>query len=217
MITLSPPIFGRRFFLGCLLIVLVVAAPVPAICPWLVPINVADRHSWQYVRLTAIGPFGAPRKERPTVPAHLHTAVDLRRPSKNYQDEPVFAASCGRVISMRDDGPFSQIIIEHAGTGAKVWSVYEHVAGIRVHANDSVYTQFPIARFMNRRELDRYGWKFDHLHFEIMKIAPRRIKPYPDQPGCRFSTYNLECYTSDDLEKMYWNPESFLKERWQDE
>jgi hypothetical protein len=204
----------RAAWLGCALVVLALAPPTSAVCPWLLPINTADRHSWLQVRLTGIGQFGLPRKARPTVPAHLHTGTDLRRPSDNDLDEPIFAAACGRVISARDDGPYSQIIIEHAGNGGKVWSVYEHIAGIIVSVNDSVGTSFPIARFMNRRELDRYGWKFDHLHFEILKIAPRPIMPYPRQPGWRFGTYNLECYTLDDLAKVYWNPENFLKERW---
>lgn len=125
------------------------------------------------LRLTRIGDFGLLRRSRPGIPAHLHTGVDIDRPSDNYNNEPVYPIASGIVISLCDDGPYAQIIIEHRTAGGDtVWSVYEHVAGILCNLGDTVTPSRPIARFMNRRELNRYGWQFDHLHLEMMRTPP---------------------------------------------
>ncbi len=179
------------------------------------PIDVEDRQSWDNVALTAIGEFGVVRKARPTVPAHLHTAVDFKRPLDNYSDEPVFAMASGFVLSVRDDGPYAQIIIGHfMDEQMRIWSVYEHIAGIAVQVGDAVDPFEPIARFMNRQELQRYGWQFDHLHFEILKREPRQLMPDPKTPSRYFGTYSLECYDEAELYRNYFSPEEFFEERW---
>ncbi len=182
---------------------------------WLTPAASSNRRSWEDVRLTSIGRFGLERKARPGVPAHLHTGVDIRRPVDNYDHEPIFPIGYGVVISFRDDGPFAQIIIEHhVNHRETVWSVYEHIAGITVSVGDQVSPYEPIARFMNRDELDRYGWQFDHVHLEIMKRRPRPLKPGAKTPFRFFGTYWGECYTRADLEKYYHDPREFLESRW---
>ena len=164
------------------------------------------------IKLTKIGDFGHPRKARSGIPAHLHSGIDIRRPQPNYDNEPVFTIYSGWVISLRNDGPFAQIIIEHQfPDGQKFWSAYEHVAGIRVEVGDTVSPENPIARFMNKGELDRFGWQFDHLHLEILKIPPRLIIPKDNRPQRCFMTYNLECYSWEDLEKYYYNPVEFMR------
>lgn len=166
------------------------------------------------VRLTAIGAFGLGRRARPKVPAHLHTGVDLARPSGNYRDEPVFPASSGVVVSLRDDGPYAQIIIEHDPPGAAmVWTVYEHVAGISCALGDTVSPDRPMARFMSRRELDRHGWQFDHIHFEALKVRPPLRRPEPRLPHCRYRTYGLVCRSGEELAARYYDPLVFLRER----
>lgn len=175
------------------------------------PIKTSDRGSWKTVRLTSIGEFGLQRKARPGIPAHLHTGADLSRPGENYKNEPVYPILPGKVISMRDDGPFAQIIIEHF-MGKKIWSVYEHVAGISVSVGEIANPHRPIARFMNRGELKKYGRQFDHLHFEIMKIKPRTLRPGKKTPYRFFGTYSLVCYTKADLNKYYYDPKSFFSE-----
>jgi len=185
---------------------------------WLLPIAVENRTTWASVQLTHIGSYGLTRKARPGIPAHLHTGIDIKRPRQNYEDEPVFAVAPGTVISMRDDGPFAQIIIEYRlPHGDPVWTVYEHIAGIMVTVGDIVWPHDPIARFMNRGELDRYGWQFDHVHFEVLKVCPRALKPTGKTPLRFFSTYSLECYTESDLEKYYYDPMSFMEAQWSHE
>jgi murein DD-endopeptidase MepM/ murein hydrolase activator NlpD len=162
-------------------------------------------------RLTPIGAFGLERKARPGIPAHLHTGVDIARPSGNYRDEPVYPVGPGVVVSLRNDGPYAQLIVEHRlADGTKVWSVYEHVSGIVCSLGDTVCPERPLARFMNRRELNRYGWQFDHLHFELLKASPRPRPLDPRLPCCRLMTYGLTCYTKEELEARYLDPIEFL-------
>jgi len=159
------------------------------------------------VRLTGIGMFGVMRKARPSIPAHFHAGIDIRRPNNDYDNEPVFPAGPGVVISKRDDGAFSQLIIEHRlGDGRSIWTVYEHIAHITVSVGDTVFANKPIARFLDTRELDSLGWQFDHLHFEVMKRKPYSLKPSPQTPQRLCGTYSLECFTLEKLHETYYNP-----------
>ena len=158
----------------------------------LVPINTFDRHDGSSIKLTKIGQFGLERKTRPGVDEHLHTGIDIRRPNDNYINEPIFSIGNGKIISLRDDGRYSQIIIEHSSeNGKKYWSVYEHVSGINVQLYEMVNPNIPIARFMNKEELNEYGWQFDHFHLEIMKKKP--IKVAMRKPALLSFCYLLEC------------------------
>ncbi|MCP3901695.1 MAG: M23 family metallopeptidase, partial [Desulfobacteraceae bacterium] len=146
------------------------------------PIGVENRQLWESVQLTSIGKFGELRKARSNIPAHYHTGIDIKRPNGNYENEYIFPIMYGKIISIRDDGPYAQIIIEHQNDQGTVWSVYEHIAEIKGAVGDSVNPYYPIARFMNKNELEQYGWQFDHLHFEILKIRPRHLKPNANTP-----------------------------------
>ncbi len=179
---------------------------------YFLPVQVPDRHSVHYIRLTKIGKFGLLRKARPAVPAHYHTGIDLMRPSGNYENEPIFPFTKGIVISKRSDGPYAQLILEHDTGAEKIWSVYEHIAGIKVELGDWVDSQTPIARFMNRDDLNRYGWQFDHFHFEILKIEPIKLKATKSKPYRFFGSYSLKCYKYEDLEKYFFNPVKFFEQ-----
>ncbi len=172
-----------------------------------------NRLSVEGLKLTSIGAFGLLRKARPGIPAHLHTGIDIMRPFDNYKDEPVFPIMNGRVISMRDDGPFAQIIIEHeSDEDITIWTVYEHVSGIIVFPGDIVAPNDTVARFMSIEELNEYGWQFNHLHFEILKKSPHPIKTNSNKPYYFFRTFNLECYTQEKLYEYYYNPLIFFKQ-----
>jgi len=174
------------------------------------PINTINRNRIGTLRLTEIGDFGLVRKERPGVPEHFHTGIDIKRPSENYHDEPIFPVSEGIIISMRQDGPFVQLIIEHSGDN-KIWTVYEHIAGIEVNLFQRVSPDEPIARFMNKNELDRYGWQFDHFHFELIKVQPVKLIPENSTPQRLFSSYTLMCHSQEDLSKYFYNPIEFFE------
>ncbi len=176
------------------------------------PINIYDRTELSLVQLTEIGRFGENRKMRPGIPAHFHTGIDIKRPTQNYINEPILSIGEGTVISVRDDGPFAQIIIEHINNNLMFWVVYEHIAGIEVGVGDLVNENTQIARFMNKSELNKYGWQFDHFHFEILKIPPKKVKPSNTQPQHMFKTYNLVCYTFEDLQNFYYDPLEFLED-----
>src|SRR5512133_602835 len=89
------------------------------------PVHTTNRKSISTLTLSEIGDFGLVRKARPGVPAHYHTGIDIKRPVYNYQDEPIFPISEGIVISIRQDGPYAQLIIEHKNPAC--WTVYEHI------------------------------------------------------------------------------------------
>ncbi len=178
---------------------------------WWIPVNLKNRHSTENIKLTQIGQFGLRRKERPKVPSHLHTGIDIKRPGNNYLHEPIFSVSEGVVISVRSDGPFAQIIIEHQiSKKQKIWTVYEHISDIKVRVSDKVTPHQPIAHFMSKEELFRYGFKFDHLHFEVMKKQPLCLKPDSSHPQRFYATFGLLCYTENELMERYYNPLLFL-------
>ena len=174
------------------------------------PFKTGNRKDISQIKLTAIGQFGLMRKARPGIPAHLHTGIDIKRPGNNYGLEPIFPIAEGRVISKRIDGPFAHIIIEHSQDGKQFWSLYEHIAGIEVGINDYVTPKNPVARYMNKQELNRYGWQFDHFHLEILKIRPQEIRPDKKHPERFFNSYSLICFTPEDLKKYYYDPLEFL-------
>ena len=177
------------------------------------PVAAGDRHSVESLRLTAIGTYGLRRAARTHVPAHLHTGIDIQRPHKNYVDEPVYPIARGKVISVRTDGPYAQIIIEHACRSKSFWTVYEHIAGVRVAPDDSVDPGTPIARFMSRAELQKNGWQFDHVYFEALKVRPMSVPPDRLHPDRYFRSYSLVCYTNADLRKYFIDPMELFRGR----
>lgn len=176
------------------------------------PLNLPNRHSIENLKLTGIGNFGLLRKERKNIPQHLHTGIDIKRPRDNYSDEPIFPLAKGRVLSKRIDGPYAQLIIEHDFNGTNFWTAYEHIAGISVKPGDQVDPFMQIARFMNREELNKYGWQFDHFHFEIIKIKPQAILNNPPHPERFYKSFTLECFSEKDLDKYFFDPLEFFKD-----
>lgn len=180
---------------------------------WYIPLGAMSRTHWEAVAVTAIGGFGAIRKPRPGIPAHLHAGIDIRPASG--EDRSVYPSAAGEVISIRRDGPFAQIIVLHAqDPAAPVWTVYEHVSGIRVRLGDAVFPETPIARLMNAAELNRFGWQFDHLHFEILRRPPKPIPPTRKLPERFMETRALVCRTRAALDAAYYDPVIFLSDRW---
>ena len=174
------------------------------------PIDSDDQSPASSLQLTDIGQFGLLRTARLKIPAHYHTGIDIKRPSNNYKNEFIYPIAPGKVISKRSDGAYAQLIIEHSDYEKMFWTVYEHIAGIMVAVNDSVFPAIPVARFMNEGELNQYGWQFDHLHFEILKVKPIPLKSNIKTPERYYAPYSLICFTKQDLYKYYYNPIEFL-------
>lgn len=177
----------------------------------MIPTGGKNRKSTAEISLTEIGQFGIMRKARPNVPAHYHTGIDIKRPVENYDNEPVFPVAEGIIMSIRNDGPYAQIIIVHKTGKLNFWTVYEHIAGIKVKSGETVNSNTQIARFMNKSELDKYGWKFNHIHFEVLKFAPYKLKYDAKHPDRKFGSYTLVCYSKEELEKHYYHPLEFIR------
>lgn len=176
-----------------------------------IPISAKDRKNISKIQLTDIGKFGLIRKERKMIPSHFHTGIDIKRPTKEYNNQPIFPIAKGIIISKRTDGPYAQLIIEHHINNKTFWTLYEHIAGISVDLNANVTSNTKIARFMNKKELNNYGWQFDHFHLEILKVKPVNIKSDKLHPDRLYNSFTLSCHKQDELEKYYYNPIEFLR------
>jgi len=175
------------------------------------PILVKHRKNPAKIELTEIGKFGVIRKARKDIPKHYHTGIDFKRQGKNYKDEPIFPILKGKIISKRTDGPYAQLIIEHKWKGEIIWTLYEHIAGIKVRLNDAVGPETPIARFMNQSELNKYGWQFDHFHFEILREKPQKLKPDKNHPDRLYNSFTLQCDSIEELLRYYYDPLVFFR------
>ena len=175
-----------------------------------IPIEAPDRQSIGFIELTEIGEFGLERVERKDVSAHLHTGIDIKRGNGNYLHAPIFSIDRGTVISKREDGPFAQLIIEHDQGDLLYWTVYEHIAEIRVGLFQQVDSETQIARFFNNKELNQYGWQFDHFHFEVLKNRPIKIKPSMDNPERLYNSFTLMCHSEKELINNFYSPLEFL-------
>lgn len=175
-----------------------------------VPIEIENRQNISQIQLTEIGKFGVWRRERPNVPAHFHTGIDIKRPNNNYSNQPIYPVTVGKVISIRRDGPFANIIVEHSLNNQTFWTLYEHIAGIKVKINENVHPLVPIARFMNKEELNKFGWQFNHFHLEILKEKPIRINPTKKLQERFYNSYSLICFSHNDLNNYYYNPIEFI-------
>ncbi len=178
----------------------------------LIPIQTDDRANFTSIDLTNIGTFGEQRKARPTVPAHLHTGIDIKRPFQDYKENhDIYPIASGVVISKREDGPFAQLIVEHEINGLFFWTVYEHIASIQVELFQQVDPKKPIARFFNLEELDTYGWQFDHFHLEVLRKRPMELRPDSKNPERLFNSYTLSCKDETTLNQHFYDPIEFLK------
>ena len=197
-----------------LLILFLTSAPGDTGQEVYLPLNVPNRLSLHDLVLTGIGQYGLMRKARPTVPSHFHTGIDMKRPGRNYVNEPIYPVAKGIVISKRTDGPYGQLIVEHEIGGRMVWTVYEHVAGIAVNLGSAVDPMKPMARFFNKAELTKYGWQFDHVHLEVLKVKPIPLKPEARNPERHYTSYSLVCHTTEELQKYFVDPMEFFESSW---
>lgn len=176
------------------------------------PIELTNRKDLSKIKLSEIGDFGLTRKPRLNIPAHLHTGIDILRPNNNYSNEPIYSIAKGKVISIRNDGPYANIIIEHEFENITFWTLYEHISGIKVRVNDTVNPNIAIARFMNKEELNKNGWQFNHFHLEILKVKPLPLKPIKNYPERFFKSYSLISFNAEDLNRYYYNPLEFFQQ-----
>lgn len=138
---------------------------------------------------------------------HLHTGIDLINPMGG-SGEKVYAAASGKIVSIYAKEPHLSIMIQHRLPSEEtIWTVYVHVTKVKVKEGDLVRNDTIIANLMDKSQLNKYGWEFNHLHFEVLKY------PRISEAG-RYLSFSTECKTKKEVEKHFYNPVTFLQKMW---
>jgi len=176
------------------------------------PINIPNRRILTKSIIEPAGDFGIWRKPYRGMKGHFHAGIDIRNPNRSIGAiEAIYACAEGKVISVYEHGPSSTIIIKHKHHDKFIYSVYTHIADIVVEPGDSVNQFSVIASFIDKPQLKKWGVFFNHLHFEILKIAPK----YDGKINGRdtYSSYSTQCKTLDILHYYFYNPKYFFINR----
>lgn len=174
---------------------------------WRLPFATGERKDFSTIYFEPDAKFKALRPSYDGIPSHYHTGVDMRTKQPGSPGEPVYAIATGKVIQITDSPPMRRIVVRHVlPYGKSVWSVYLHVVEEKVKPGDRVTANTIIARCMNEAELNYFGWKYNHLHLEIMKYPPLQT----DNPLKRRS---FTCTTPQQIDQYFYDPISFLQSR----
>jgi len=196
-------------FTCCLILYLIIfginSTHQPIATAWKLPLNTIDRQDWSTVYLEPDAYFKNLRAPFDSVKLHYHTGIDLQNGNAAIVGEPIFAVAAGKVIAIEDPLPQRRITVEHTlPDGSKVWSVYIHIIDERVVVGDWVDTETVIARLMTPSELERFGLEYNHVHLEIMKQMPIDATDFQHRK-------TFTCYTEQEVDEYFYNPEKFLK------
>ena len=176
---------------------------LPTASRWLIPLDIHSRKDFNRLYVGNNSDFLAKRSA-----GHLHTGIDISDDSRK-PGRKVFAAATGKVVSIYAVEPHRAIMIQHIlPSETTIYSVYVHVTDIKVSIGDIVDNSSHIANLMNRKQLDLYGWDFNHLHFEILR------EPRIQEDTGKYLSFSTKCKTEEAVMKHFYNPELFLKEMW---
>ena len=138
---------------------------------------------------------------------HLHTGIDLINP-RGGPGEKVYAAASGRIVSIYAKEPHLSVMIRHRLPSKEtIWTVYVHVTKVKVKVGDLVSNDTIIAHLMDKSQLNKYGWEFNHLHFEVLKY------PRMSEAG-QYLSFSARCKTKKEVEEHFYNPVTFLQKMW---
>ncbi|NOZ60214.1 MAG: M23 family metallopeptidase [Calditrichaeota bacterium] len=199
--------FRRIFYLFLALAVLYLVKYfyLDAAKVWKLPLKTTDRQDLSAIYLEPDAGFKARRPSYDGIPVHLHTGVDLQINAPGGPGEPIYAIAAGQVVQIADQPPLRRIVIKHKLLrGGFVWSVYLHVIDEKVAVGDRVTAETVIARRLNKYELDYFGWKYNHLHLEIMKSPPLSVTD-----ALRRKSYI--CRTEEEVDRYFVDPLLFFR------
>jgi len=171
--------------------------------------NNRNKFSWSYV--TQSGNFAVWRKPYKGIKGHYHAGLDFKNPGKRKGAvEAVYASAKGVVYSLHKNGPSSFVMIKHNLEGNRtIYSVYTHINDIVVSVGDTVDYTSVIGSFIDKKGLDKWGEYLNHIHFEILKTAPKFIGNENGHPV--YSSYSIDCISRFDLYDKFYNPELFFE------
>ena len=174
---------------------------------WKLPFNTLNRKDFSTIQFERDAGFKAIRPSYDGFPPHYHAGVDMQIRQSSTIAADVYAIASGIVVQIADSPPLRRIVIQHKlPFGRSIWSVYLHVVEEKVKIGDRVTSQTVIARTLNRSELNYFGWKYNHLHLEIMKKPPLAVQnPYQRR--------SFNCLSPEQVDKYFWDPVKFLQSR----
>ena len=170
---------------------------------WRIPLGTKNRGDFSSIKWEKDAKFMSPR-----IGGHLHTGIDLMKYNRNSEAK-VYAASNGRVVSIYATEPNRSLMVMHKlETGEIIYSVYVHITDIQVSIGEIVDCNTIVGRLMNAEQLNKYGWEFNHIHFEILKSKPRI-----EDPG-KYLSYSVLCKTPKEVDAHFYNPVTFFQKMW---
>ena len=174
---------------------------LPIANEWNLPLSISPRKGLNAMSRLKNAGFLDKRVE------HLHTGIDLINP-RDGSGGKVYAAASGKIVSIYAKEPHFSIMIRHRLPSEEtIWTVYVHVTKVKVKEGDLVSNDTIIAHLMDKSQLKKYGWEFNHLHFEVLKY------PRISETG-KYLSFSTECKTKKEVEKHFYNPVTFLQKMW---
>ncbi|OQX85538.1 hypothetical protein B6D60_07680 [candidate division KSB1 bacterium 4484_87] len=200
--------FFKRIFsllLAFIVLYLVKYFYIDAVKEWKLPLGTSNRQDLSTIYLEQDAYFEARRPSYDGIPAHLHTGIDMQINEPGGPGEPIYAIGKGKVVQITDPPPLRRIVIRHKLLrDGFIWSVYLHVIDEKVAIGDRVTAETVIARRLNKYELDYFGWKYNHLHIEIMKFPPLNTND-------TYRRRSYTCRTKNEVEHYFIDPLLFFR------
>lgn len=157
----------------------------------LLPVNVIKRNDYKELVKISLDGFGAFRTA-----GHKHAGLDI----EGKYGEFVYSIGIGVVKAIYGEYPYKTVLIEHQlENGEIIFSGYTHIEDITVNENDDVNENTKIGRMFYKEEYIRSEFYKNHVHLEIRKTMER------------YKGISIKCYTMDDLNKYFYDPQIFFK------
>ena len=159
------------------------------------PFNESSRTEFKNIKKRLSGRFGEYRSS--WKPGHMHAGIDL----KGSYKETIYPIGKGQVIHIFRSFPHTTIVIQHYLSDNKtIYSMYTHIADLKINQGDWVDEKTPLARLFNEEELKQAEFgTANHLHLEIRKSFADR------------GWASNHCLTMDELKKYCLDPLVFFQ------
>jgi murein DD-endopeptidase MepM/ murein hydrolase activator NlpD len=172
--------------------------PINKVNKWLLPFKSKNRTDRNNIKV--VSTFGSHRNSY--LKGHKHTGLDLVPKKKAGKYVNVYPMADGVVCSIHLGDPHRTIVVKHRlDDGSVIYTSYKHLKESYVENGQQVGPDTKLARLYTKKEAREIGGNYDHLHLEIRK---------------KFDDYGVASWATlskTDLEKRFYDPLKFIKER----